>query len=152
MHYERHERPSGCSRVPRKRRWGDDSTKVHFTGPGGPPQLLLSPNEGRETCRQVSAGQRTSKLAKQWLADHGISVFPYPPSSPNLNPIEPVWHELKKLKQALPQIPTTIQKLIQAIHNAWEVLEIPNIDKYVDTMPERVQAILNARGVISDFD
>ena len=94
--------------------------------------------------QQDGAPSHTSKLAKQWLADHGISVFPHPPSSPDLNPIEPVWHELKKLIRALPQIPTTIPKLIQAIHDAWEVLAIPNIDKYVDTMPERVQAVLNA--------
>ena len=85
-------------------------------------------------------------MAKRWLADHGISVFLHPPSSPKLNPMEPVWHELKKLIQELPQIPTTIPKLIQAVHDAWEVLAIPNIDKYVDTMPERVQAILNASG------
>ena len=94
--------------------------------------------------QQDSAPSHTSKLAKQWLADHGISVFPHPPSSPDLNPIEPVWHELKKLIRALPQIPTTIPKLIQAVHDAWEVLTIPNIDKYVDTMPKRVQAVLNA--------
>ena len=86
----------------------------------------------------------TSKLAKQWHANHGISVFLHPPFSPDINPIEPIWHELEKLIQALSQIPTTIPKLIQAVHDAWEVLAKPNIDKYIDTMPKRVQAISNA--------
>ena len=71
-------------------------------------------------------------------------MFPHPPSSPDLNSIEPIWHKLKKIIQALSQIPTTVPKLIQAVHNAWEVLATPDIDKYVDTMPERVQAILEA--------
>ena len=96
--------------------------------------------------QQDGAPSHTSKLAKQWLADHSISVFPHPPSSPDLNPIELVWHELKKIIRALSQIPTTVPKLIQAVHNAWEVLAIPDIDKYVDTMPERVQAVLEANG------
>ena len=65
--------------------------------------------------------------------------------------MEPVWHELKKIIRALPQIPTTVPKLIQAVHNAWEVLAIPDIDKYVDTMPERVQTILKANGGHTKF-
>ena len=47
--------------------------------------------------QQDGAPSHTSKLAKRWLVDHGILVFPHPPSSPNVNPIEPVWHELKKI-------------------------------------------------------
>ena len=75
-----------------------------------------------------SAPSHTSKLTKQWLADHEISVFPHPPSSPDVNPIEPVWHELKKIIRALPHPPTTIPKLIKAVHTAWDALEILDID------------------------
>ena len=85
----------------------------------------------------------TSKLAKLewWLADpsHGISVFPHLPSSPDVNPIEPVRHELKKIIRALPHSPTTVPKLIKAVHDAWDALEIPDIDKYIDTtVPFRI--------------
>jgi hypothetical protein len=71
--------------------------------------------------------------------DHGISVFPHPPSSPDVNPIEPVWHELKKLIQALPCSPTTVPKLIQAVRDAWDTLAIPDIDKYIHTMSDRLR-------------
>ena len=100
MHYERQERPSGCSRVPRRKRWGDDSTRyisqvleAHLNS------FYHQMKEERPTIKfqQDGAPSHTSKLAKRWLADHGISVFLNPPSSPNLNPIEPVWHELKSL-------------------------------------------------------
>jgi transposase len=47
--------------------------------------------------QQDGAPSHTSKLMKQWLADHRISLFPHPPSSPDINPIEPVWHKLKKI-------------------------------------------------------
>ena len=96
--------------------------------------------------QQDGAPSHTSKLAKQWLVDHRISVFPHPPSSPDVNPIELVWHELKKFIQAHLHPPTTIPKLIKAVHDAWDALEIPDIDKYVDTMSDRVQAVLKAHG------
>ena len=47
--------------------------------------------------QQDGAPSHTSKLTKRWLADHRISLFRHPPSSPDINPIEPVWHELKKI-------------------------------------------------------
>ena len=38
------------------------------------------------------------------------------PSSPDVNPIELVWDELKIMRQALPRPPETIPKLIKAVH------------------------------------
>ena len=147
MHYERQERPSGCSRVPRGKRW--EMTAQRYISQVLEAHLNSLYHQMKEErpavkFQQDSMPSHTSKLAKQWLADHRISVFPHQPSSPDLNPIEPIWHELKKLIRALPQIPTTIAKLIQAIHNAWEVLATPDIDKYIDTLPKRVQAVLDA--------
>ena len=97
----------------------DDSRKVHFTGPGGPPQLPLSPNEGRETCCQVSAGQHAE---------------PY--------------KQIGKAMACRSQNPSVSAP---TIHNAWEVLASPDIDKYIATMPERVQAVLDASGSHTRF-
>ena len=68
------------------------------------------------------------------------------PSSLDVNPMELVWHKLKNMIQALPYPPTTFPKLIKAVHEAWDALEIPNINKYIDTMSNRVQAVLEANG------
>ena len=54
-----------------------------------------------EEFQQDGTLSHISKLAKQQLADHGISMFPHPPSLPDLNHIEPVWHQLKKSIQVL---------------------------------------------------
>jgi transposase InsO family protein len=45
--------------------------------------------------QQDNAPSHTSKRTKKWLADHDIDLFPHPPNSPDLNPIEPLWHDLK---------------------------------------------------------
>jgi len=96
--------------------------------------------------QQDGAPSHTAKVMKKWLADYGIDLFPHPPNSPDLNPIEPLWHDLKTIIRAAPHLPTTIPKLIKAIRDAWEKLPISDIDKHIKTMPDRVQAVLAAKG------
>ena len=52
---------------------------------------------GRIQFQQDNAPCHTSKRTKKWLGDHSISLLYHPPNSPDLSPIEPVWHELKKI-------------------------------------------------------
>jgi len=37
-----------------------------------------------------------SKSTKQWLTKRNIEILPWPANSPNLNPIENVWNDIKK--------------------------------------------------------
>lgn len=95
---------------------------------------------------QDNARCHTSKSLKKWFQDHGISLFPHPPSSPDLNPIEPVWHELKRIIARCEHPPTTVDELKQAILDAWEELDMEDINKYVRSMPDRVATVLEAKG------
>ena len=96
--------------------------------------------------QQDSAPSHTARLTKTWFTNNGIALFPHPSNSPDLNPIKPVWHELKKLIRAQPHLPSSISQLISAIHNAWDQLPQEDIDKHIRSMPERVQAVLKAKG------
>jgi transposase len=77
----------------------------------------------KELCRkrrgiafqQDGAPSHKAKRMHRWLSDHKIPVFPHPPNSPDLNPIEPVWHELKALVRAHQLHPTTFEGLKAAI-------------------------------------
>ena len=40
--------------------------------------------------------KHTSRAAQKFYEDNGINWWPTPPESPDLNPIEMVWHELKE--------------------------------------------------------
>lgn len=43
-------------------------------------------------------------------------------------------------------IPTTLDELKVAVYEAWDDILVQDIDKYVNTMEARVQAVLVARG------
>jgi transposase len=101
---------------------------------------------GRIYFQQDGASSHTSKSTKAWFSCEDIPLFFHPANSPDLSPIEPVWHELKKLIRALPNPPTTAEELQAAILNAWEALSMEDIDKYVRSMPDRVRAVTAAKG------
>ncbi|KAF5328881.1 hypothetical protein D9758_018394 [Tetrapyrgos nigripes] len=92
------------------------------------------------------APSHTAKTMKKWFSDHGIPLFPHPPSSPDLNPIEHVWHKLKAGVRARPHHPSSANELIEAVKEVWGEIEIEDIDKYVGRMDDVVQAVLDAKG------
>lgn len=101
---------------------------------------------GKVHFQQDGAASHRSKSTQNWFSTADIPLLYHPASSPDLSPIEPVWHELKKILRALPHPPTSVDKLCDAVRGAWDSLPISDIDKHIDTMQERVQAILAAKG------
>jgi hypothetical protein len=96
--------------------------------------------------QQDNAPSHTSKSTKKWLASHRIKLFPHPSSSPDISPIEPVWHELKKDIRQLPHPPSTVAQLREAVHTVWDRMDIERISKYTRTMPDRVEAVKAGKG------
>jgi hypothetical protein len=55
--------------------------------------------------QQDNARIHTAKIAKAWFETHGVEVVGWPAHSPDMNPIEPVWHMLKlKLFAMFPEL------------------------------------------------
>ena len=106
----------------------------------------MKEKRGKVLFQQDSASCHTSKVTKKWLSNAGIHFLYHPASSPDFNPIEPVWHELKKCLHALPHLPNTVQQLRAAVLAAWDSLPIEDVDKHIITMPDCVQAVLAAKG------
>ena len=106
----------------------------------------MKKTKGSVTFQQDSAPSHTSKSTKQWFAQNEIPLLFHPPSSPDLNPIEPVWHELKTRLRALPHPPNTVNQLKDVIRTVWDEIPIEDINKHIRKMPERVEAVSKARG------
>lgn len=100
----------------------------------------------RVVFQQDGAASHKSKATKRWFDQNGIPLLFHPASSPDLSPIEPVWHELKRVLRALPHPPNTVEQLQEAVRAAWDGLPIEDVDKHVARMPDRVKAVLGAKG------
>lgn len=83
---------------------------------------------------------------KQWLHDHNIPCLFHLASSPDLNPIEPVWHKIKKVICAQNKLPTNVKDLCIAIFEAWRELPIKDIDKYISSMGNCCSTVLRVKG------
>ena len=53
---------------------------------------------------------------------------------------------IKRILRGLPKPPTTVEQLQAAILAAWEGLAIEDINKHVNRMSDRVEAVAKAKG------
>lgn len=113
--------------------------------------IRMNATKGDVIFQQDNAPSHKSKGTKQWLAEHGIPLLFHPSASPDLNPIERVWLELKTRLRALPHPPTSVEDLKRAIHKVWDEIPVEDIDKHIRSMPDRVGAVCAARGGHTDL-
>jgi transposase len=67
-----------------------------------------------------------------------------PPNSPDLNPIENLWHEMKDFVRK--RHPTNGSQLLQAVQGAYEAIDPKTLRHLFDSMPRRMQAVIDANG------
>lgn len=108
--------------------------------------METSEERGFIAFQQDGAGSHIAGVTKKWLGDHMVERFPHPAASPDMSPIEPVWHVLKEKLRALPRTPTSKEELKIVIREAWDSITEQEIDKYVNSMQDRVRALIEARG------
>ena len=94
-----------------------------------------------------NASIHTARMTQQWFADHPhITALPWPPLSPDLNPIEDVWAMMAREWQ--PQNERTVAALERHVRDVWGSVERrPGIiRRVVESMPRRLEAVIAARG------
>lgn len=88
----------------------------------------------------------TARATKAALAQANITVLPWPARSPDLNPIEYLWDQLKRrLKEQFTSIHNQ-QQLINALKICWEAIPQKNVTHLVESMPERLNECVRSRG------
>lgn len=84
---------------------------------------------------------------KKWMGEHEIKVLSHPSSSPDLNPIETLWHKMKQHLRNHPQ--RTWPQLRVKLQEIWDSFTPEFGEKLVRTMPNRVQAVIRAKGDVT---
>ena len=92
------------------------------------------------------AGPHRSACATACREKHGMLRLTHPPSSPDLNPIEPLWHLIKRRVAASKGAYKSLSALREAVQHVWDGISDEEIRQYTGRMPERVQAVRKANG------
>lgn len=93
-----------------------------------------------------NARAHVARSVESYLDAVGIRRLQWPARSPDMNPIEHVWDMLKRRVRALPHPPETLRDLKSALTVVWEEIPQEEIKNILQSMPERMQAVIAARG------
>jgi transposase len=99
--------------------------------------------------QQDNAPCHKAKLVLEVLHHAGVRVTSWPAVSPDINPIENVWELVKQGVSALN--PHTRDELISCIKKVWKALPKAAILRCIDSMPDRLQAVIDSSGFPIDY-
>lgn len=96
----------------------------------------------------------SSQDIKDLLEEHHISVMKWPAQSPDLNPIENLWQELKdrfykkwrQLRQSPSASSASYEKYCDMIQECWRELSGDYIRSLIESMPKRCAEVIAAKG------
>ena len=74
--------------------------------------------------------KHTSKVAQQFLQESHVNWWKTPAESPDCNPIENLWHELKEYCRREVK-PRTKDELVQGILEFWMTVDVQKCQKYM---------------------
>jgi transposase len=81
----------------------------------------------------------------------GIKCHQHPPNSPDLNPIENIWAHMKHIISKEYAHITSQKVMRQVVVSIWNDFEHHRWDHLVESMPERIQAVIKAKGGSTRF-
>lgn len=93
-----------------------------------------------------NARPHVARTVCDYMEDVGITAMEWPARSPDLNPIEHVWDELKRRVRARSPAPTCLRELQLAIEEEWNAIPQDFMVKLIRSMKNRLRAVIKARG------
>ncbi len=96
--------------------------------------------------QEDNARPHKTKLAKKFHAENDLCILLWPAQSPDLNPIENLWADVKKNIRERKKLPSNMAELDRHVKKAWREIPIHTIENLVDSMPRRIQAVIEANG------
>jgi transposase len=101
---------------------------------------------GRPILQQDNAKPHSAKIAKEFIAKNRIRLMNWPPQSPDLNPIENLWAELKKSVRRKEKKPSNLKELDALVKEAWNEIPPEYCRRLVVSMRNRVNACIEVGG------
>ena len=89
--------------------------------------------------------KHTSRVAQQFFTAQNINWWRTPPESPDMNPIENVWHELKEFIRREVK-PHTKEELIRGIQSFWDSVDEFKCIRYIDHLKKVLPRAIEVGG------
>ena len=94
--------------------------------------------------------KHTSIHASDFMTENGINWWKTPAESPDLNPIENMWHELKEYIRREVK-PKTKQELIDGIVSFWETVTVEKCCKYINHLKKVIPRVIELQGAATGY-
>ena len=91
-----------------------------------------------------------SNVTTKFIKSKHINWFPTPPESPDLSPIENLWHELKEYIRREVK-PHTKDELISGIKEFWETVTDEKCRKYIRHLQKVMPKIIELKGAATGY-
>ncbi len=101
------------------------------------------------TFQQDNDPKHTAKITKDWLHNNSVTVLEWPSQSPDLNPIEHLWRDLKMAVHQ--RLPSNLTELERICKEEWQRIPKSRCEKLVSSFPKRLMAVLNQKGASTKY-
>uniref|UniRef100_A0A1A8SEN9 Tc1-like transposase DDE domain-containing protein n=1 Tax=Nothobranchius rachovii TaxID=451742 RepID=A0A1A8SEN9_9TELE len=93
--------------------------------------------------------KHTARITKEWLCKKHIKVLEWPSQSPDLNPIENLWRELKvRVARRQPQNITALEKICM---EEWAKIPATVCANLVKTYSNRLTSVIANKGYVTKY-
>ena len=94
--------------------------------------------------------KQTSRASKKFFEDNGVHWWKTPRESPDANPIENLWHELKEFicRETKPR---NKQELIEGITKFWSTVDKEKCTKYIRHLRKVIPKIIELDGSATGY-
>ncbi len=98
--------------------------------------------------QQDNAQCHAAQIISDWFLEHDneFTLLKWPPQSPDLNPIEHLWDVVEREIHIMDVQPTNLQQLCDAIMSIWIKISEECFQHLVESMKQRIKAVLKAKG------
>ena len=93
---------------------------------------------------QDNASYHGARASRRWFHNNGVSLISLSPHSPDLNPIENLWADLKRRIEA--RNARTIEELKKIISEEWSNTTSEYCARLAHSMPRRFELVVEAEG------
>ena len=111
------------------------------------PALWQQFGDGPFLFQHDSAPVHKARSIKTWMREFDVDELDWPAQSPDLNLIEHLWDELEWRLRAGPSHPTSVCDLTNALLEEWSKIPINTVLNLVESLPRRVEAVVDQRHI-----